>query len=219
MTHIKLGATIFAFLALTAVVWAAESDELRKKAKAMQRGAAELAEHGHQEEAMNLKRRAMAMLEEAEHLDRGGVDERYPEIMKLRLHLGELRQQERKLEEGAETAGGEERLDDIRREARVIEDKLRQMLRESHDEPGGPHDDIARRLEHMRIAVEHLNHAGLHDIAEHVAERAEATERELHERPRHHEGDAFHQVMKQLDEIRREVGRLRDEVNELREQR
>ena len=71
MTYIKLGATIFAFLALTAFVWASESDELREKAKAMQREAAELAEHGHKEEATNLKRKAMAMLEEAEHLDHG----------------------------------------------------------------------------------------------------------------------------------------------------
>ena len=139
--------------------------------------------------------------------------------MKLRLHLEKLRQEERKLEEVAETAGGEERLDAIRREAEEIENKLRHMFRESHDEHGGPHDDIARRLEHMRIAVEHLNHAGLHDIAEHVAERAEATERELHERHRHHEGDVIHEIMKQLDELRHEVGRLRDEVSELKEKR
>ena len=37
----------------------------------MQREAAELAEHGHEEEAANLKRKAMAMLEEAERLDHG----------------------------------------------------------------------------------------------------------------------------------------------------
>ena len=71
----------------------------------------------------------------------------------------------------------------------------------------------------MRVAVEHLHNAGLHDIAEHVAERTEATERKLHEHHPHHEGDVMHEVMKQLDDIRREVGRLRDEVNELREKR
>ena len=42
MTYIKLGATIFAFLAVTSFVWASESDELREKAKAMQREAATL---------------------------------------------------------------------------------------------------------------------------------------------------------------------------------
>ena len=218
MTHIKLGATIVAFLVLTAFVSASESDELREKAKAMQREAAELAEHGHKEEATNLKRNAMAMLKEAEHLDRSGVDERHPEIMKLKLHLEMLRREERKLEEVADTAGREERLDGIRREAEEIENHLRH-LRESHDEHGGPHDDIARRLEHMQIAVEHLNHAGLHDIAEHVAERAEATERDLHEHRQTQGGDVMHEIMKQLGELRHEVRRLRNEVSELKERR
>jgi methyl-accepting chemotaxis protein len=219
MSYIKLGVIVFSLFAVTAFVWASESDEIRENAKAMQREAAELAEQGHKEEAANLKRQAMAMLEEAGNLDRGGVDERHSEIMKLRLHLEKLRQEERKLEEVGEAAGGEERLDAIRREAEVIQDKLRHMLRESHDEHGGPHDDIARRLEHMRIAVDHLNQAGLHDIAEHVAQRAEATERELHEQQQHQGGDVMHEIMKQLDEIRNEVGRLRDEVHELKEKR
>ena len=212
MTHIKLGTLVFAFLAVTAFVWASESDELREKAKAMQREAAELAEHGHKEEATNLKRKAMAMLEEAERLQHGRLEERHPEIMKLRLHLEKLRQEEKQLEE---KAGARERLADVRTEAWRIVRKLREL---SHG-PEHPHDDVARRLEHMRIAVEHLNHAGLHDVAEHVAERAEAAERELHERQKHHGGDVMHEIMKQLDELRHEVGRLRDEVNELRKKR
>jgi len=212
MTHIKLGTLVFAFLAVTAFVWASESDELREKAKAMQREAAELAEHGHKEEATNLKRKAMAMLEEAERLQHGRLEERHPEIMKLRLHLEKLRQEEKQLEE---KAGAGERFADVRTEAGRIERELREL---SHG-PEHPHDDVARRLEHMRIAVEHLNHAGLHDVAEHVAERAEATERELHERRQGQGGDVMHEIMKQLDELRHEVGRLRDEVSELKEKR
>ena len=61
----------FAFLAITAFVRASESDELREKAKAMQREAAELAERGHREEAANVKRRVMEMLEEAERVRAG----------------------------------------------------------------------------------------------------------------------------------------------------
>ena len=44
MRYFKLGVTFFAFLAITAFVWASESDELREQAKAMEREAAELAE-------------------------------------------------------------------------------------------------------------------------------------------------------------------------------
>lgn len=156
------------------------------------------------------------MLEEAEHLQHGRLDERHPEIMKLTQWLEKLRQEEKRL---TDKDGAGKQLADVRREAEQVEMKLREFAHQPHHEHRGPDGDIARRLEHMRIAVEHLNHAGLHDIAEHVAERAEATERELHEQHRHHEGDPIQQIMKQLDEIRHEVGRLRDEVNKLRETR
>ena len=213
MTRIKLGATIFALLAVTAFVWASESDELREKAKAMQREAAELAEHGHKDEAANLKRKAMAMLEEAERLQHDRPDHRDAEIMKMKQLLEKLRQKEKDLKEDPDAG---EVLDIVRREAEQVEMKLREFAHQPHHEHRGPDGDIARRLEHMRIAVEHLNQAGLHDVAEHVAQRAEAAERELHEQHRHHEGDPIHEIMKQLDELRHEVGRLRDEVSELR---
>jgi len=216
MSYIKLGAIAFSLFAVTAFVWASEADELREKAKAMQREAAELAEKGHKKEAANLKDKAMAMLKEAEHLDHRGLDQRHPEIARLKALLEKLRQKEKELEQLKDEAGADEALALVRREAEEVEDKLRHMLHEPHDHEHGPHHEIAARMEHMWIAVDHLKQAGLHDIAKHVAERAEATERELHERHRHHEGDVMHEVMKQLDEIRHEIGRLRDEVNELK---
>ncbi len=156
------------------------------------------------------------MLEEAEHLERHHPDHREAEIREMQERLEMLRHEERELKE---IGGKEERLVDVRHEAERIERELHELSRGRHHEEAGPHDEIVRRLEHMRVAVEHLHHAGLHDIAEHVAERAEATERELHEHHRHHDDDPIHAIMKQLDEIRHEVGRLRDEVNELREKR
>jgi hypothetical protein len=212
MSHIKLATIVFSFLFVTATAWASEADELREKAEAIQREAAALAEHGHKELATNLKRKAMAMLEEAER--HGRLDQRHTEIVRTKRLLEKLRQEEKKLEE---EAGPDDALALVRREAEKMEDKLRHLVRESHDaREAAPKDEIARRLEHMRIAVDHLHEAGLHDIAEHVAERAEATERELH---KHHGGDVMHEIMKQLDALRHEVGRLRDEVNELRKKR
>ena len=213
MTRIKLGTIVFAFLAVTAFVWASESDELREKAKVMQREAAELAEQGHKEEATNLNHKAMAMLEEAERLQHGQLGQQHPEIMKLKQRLEKLRQEEKLLGDKAEAG---ERLADVRREAEQIEAKLRAVSQGQHRDLAPPSEDIARRLEQMRIAVDHLNQAGLHDIAEHVAQRAEAAERELHEQQKHQGGDVMHMIMKQLDELRHEVGRLRDEMNELR---
>jgi methyl-accepting chemotaxis protein len=216
MRHFKLVAMIFAFSAVTAFVGASESDDIREQAKAMGREAAQLAEQGHKEEATNLKRKAVMMLEEAERLQHGRLDKRHPERLKLKQWLEKLRQEEKLL---VETAGTSDRLADVRREAEVIEDKLRHMSGDSNHEQGGPREDIVRRLEHMRIAVKHLNQAGLHDLAEHAAERAEAAERDLHEHRQGQGGDVMLKIMNQLDELRHEVGRLRDEVNELSQKR
>lgn len=216
MSHIKIGATIFASLATIAFAWASESDELQAKAKAMQHEAAELAERGRGEEAEDLERKALAMLKESEHSERHRPDRRSAEIRKMQDRLQLLRLEERELEQ---VGGKEERVGDVRRESERIERELHEHAHDGHDEERGPQDEIARRLEHMRVAEEHLHHAGLHEIAEHVAERAKATERELREHRRHHEGDPIHEMMKQLEEIRHEVGRLRHEVKELKENR
>lgn len=213
MSYIKSGAIAFSLLSLTAFVWASESDELREKAKAMQHEAAELAENGHTDEAEALERRAVAILEEAERLDHHHSDRPEVDIRRMREQLESLRMEE---EELVQIGGRQERLADIRHEAEQIERELRERTHPEHDDSP---DSIVHRLEHMRIAVEHLHEAGLHEIAQHVTERAEATEREYHQRHRHREGNAMREVMEQLEEIRREVGRLRTEVSELKQKR
>jgi hypothetical protein len=204
---------LFVLLAVAAFVWASESDELREKAEAIGREAAELAERGHKAEAAELKRKSAALLKEAEQIDRERPDSREAKIHELHRVLEKLRGLEREL---SEQAGAGEKLAAVRREAEGVEKKLRHLARGQHEESQPAHEHIARRLEHMRAAVEHLHQAELHDIAEHVAQRAEATERELREHRRHHEGDVLHELMKQLDELRHEVGRLRAEVSEIR---
>jgi hypothetical protein len=158
----------------------------------------------------------MEMLQEAERLDHQRPERREAEIMELQRLLEKLRMEEKQL---ADHDGHPEQLEDVRRRAQRVEMELRELSHDRHGEHPAPHEEIARRLEHMQIAVEHLNHAGLHDIAEHVAERAHAAERELHQHHGKHEGNVMHEMMRQLEEIRHEVGRLREEVNELRERR
>ena len=216
MPHVKLATIVFSMLLFTATAGASESDEIREKVKAMQREAAELAKHGQHEEAENLKRQALAMLEEAEHLHHHRPDRRKAEMMEMKELLKELRREEKEI---AGHPGEEERLADIRKEAEHVQRKLRELSGHPHHEHDGPQHEIPRRLEHMRIAVDHLHEAGLHDIANHVAERAEATERELHQHHERHGGDVMHKIMKQLDELRHDVRRLHDEVNELKKKR
>jgi hypothetical protein len=217
MSHLKLASVIFALLGFTAFVWASEADELREKAEAMRREAAELTEQGHGEEAEQLERRARAMHDEAERLgERRRPERRVTEVENLERLLERLRQEEEHLRDDG---GSEDDIARVRREAQRVELELRELSSRSRRERAAPHGELTGRLEHMHIAIEHLNHAGLHEIAEHVAQRAEATERELHEHRPHDDGDAMHAVMQQLEELRREIGRLHDEVSSLKERR
>ncbi|MDG1895821.1 MAG: hypothetical protein P8J37_13020 [Fuerstiella sp.] len=214
MSHLKLATVIFAVLGFTVFVWASEADELRAKAEAMRREAAELTEQGHREEAENLERRAMAMLKEAERHARHRPEPREAEVMELKRLLERLHQEEENLRR---EDGSDERIADVRREAEHVERELQELSNRPHREHGEGHGELGERLEHTHMAIEHLKQAGLHDIAEHVAQRAEAMERELHQHRPHHDGDVMHAVMQQLEELRHEIGKLRDEVNGLRD--
>jgi len=78
-----------------------------------------------------------------------------------------------------------------------------------------PQPETARRLEHMRAAVEHLRQAGLVDPANHVNEMANQLQQEMHHegRGRQGEGDPIREIMKQLGEMRREIDELRERLD------
>ncbi|MEZ6089827.1 MAG: hypothetical protein R3C05_17725 [Pirellulaceae bacterium] len=177
MSFIRTIGTI-CILATAALVWASEADQLREKANAMKREAAQLADRGHRQEAENLQRRALSLFEEADRL--------------------------------------EHRVD-VEHDAEFMEHEPHRLPHARHRENEPDRQRLAERLEHMRIAVEHLHQAGLNEIAEHVAQQAAATERELDALRPQHQRDAIHEVMKQIDEIRREVHRLAAEVNRLQQ--
>ena len=222
MSYVKVGTCLFSLFAATALLWASESDELREKARAMQKESAELVRAGHVEEAEAIARKAAAMLEEAEQLEarhRDGDQHRNKEhheaeIRELGQLLDKLRHTERELSE----AGKQEAAADARHKAERIEMELHELTHKGeHDH--GPRE-VAQRLEHMHVAAEHLHKAGLHEIAEHVVEHAAATERELAEHENRHRGqEVMHELMQQLKEMREEIGQLRKEVKELRERR
>ncbi|HAY78385.1 MAG TPA: hypothetical protein DCY79_01115, partial [Planctomycetaceae bacterium] len=131
MKTIKFAAVIFVSLTCVALVWAAETDELREQAREMQREARKLAERGHEKEAEAFERRAAEMLEEAERREDQRPDRRDGMIRQLRERLAGLRLEERKLEEAG---GNDERLRDVRREAEMIERKFREIMRDRNAE-------------------------------------------------------------------------------------
>ena len=224
-------------------LFASEAEELWDKANAMKREAAELAERGHMEEAKKLGKEAAILFKKVEAIKKDQKDPRWNEIEGIKKRMHQLMIEEKEI---GDRDDAKPRLREIRGEREELERFIHEIMADikrsegkhpekpHHEQPHHPehadgaehtdgphrhHEEMMHRLENMRIAVDHLHQAGLHDVAEHVAQRAEATERELHEHHRHHGGDLTDAIMKQLDEIRREVRRLRDEVNELKERR
>ena len=187
-------------------------DELRERAANMHREVAELIEHGREREAAELRMEAKALLQQAVRLQNQQRDSQRSRIIdSLEERLQDLQNEERKLEK---LGGDEERLDDIRSEiARVrrqlVEDAERRRDPDDHEPP-----ELARRMEHMRIAIEHLEQAGLHDEARHIARRAEEMEHRMHWVHRHH-GEQHGEIARALEEVRNEVRRLRVQVDDL----
>ena len=88
---------------------------------------------------------------------------------------------------------------------------------------------IEERLELLRVAFDHLNDAGMHDLAEETKRRGEELERQLRERNAHGSDQihrlieeshrAIHAVNQRLDQVQRELQEMRDQFNRLRNQR
>jgi hypothetical protein len=118
---------------------------------------------------------------------------------------------ERQIEEMRRSGGNETR---IAQAERMLE-SLRGASAESPQppRPETPHGqpEAARRLEHMRAAVEHLRQAGLVDQANQVTEMAARLQQEMRREGR--EGDPIREIMNQLGEMRREIGELRERLD------
>jgi hypothetical protein len=103
-----------------------------------------------------------------------------------------------------------------------LTERNRQRRDREHDGREGPDHERrqhAERLEHLHIAAEHLDHAGLHEIARDVRGQAEALERDLHGHERDHEDELHHmlrEMREHMEALTREVESLRGEVNRMR---
>lgn len=131
-----------------------------------------------------------------------------------------------RIEEDEEESGLGEFLELLRHSTDGLEIEVHISSRPPHPEPhwhGHEHDgrmaEMHERIEHIRIAAEHLHQAGMHELAEEVERQAHSREREIREHRLRRQEGPHEGVMDQLNELRREVERLRDDVNELRKGR
>lgn len=108
----------------------------------------------------------------------------------------------------------------------------RPPMREPHREHPRPaeHRELERdldqqrhRIQNMHVAAEHLEQAGLHDLAHRIHQEANETEQNLrqrmerHRHPEHHPPHFGPEIREMFEQLRNEVRELKNEVRELRE--
>ena len=236
-------ASVVLVVCVTTAAWSSEADELRAKAKAVQKEADQAAKAGRGEEAEKLNRQVKELLQAAQ--------EHEPKSAKASNREDELHQQLKGLAEKlqhTEKTKNKQAHAELQKHRAAMERELAE-LREHRERKSGPKhagkhppeavEETGLRIKHIRVAVENLNVAGLHDVAEELAKRADAMEREHHQareqsekhqpapkKGQHAEANAKHSepVRKQApadepnEDLRIELKRLRAELNELREE-
>lgn len=181
-----------------------------------------------QEEAMAIRRKLEALKPDQEGarqelraaLERIEVQLRElqaqaPDRERVRARLEELKAAHRQARE----AGRADEAERLEREARELMQMLEQ--RPGDRPPGRPEgEELQRRMQHLRAAIENLHAAGLHDQAEMLARSAERLARG--ERPAPPEGgrrpDAPRDMPPGAPQLERAVQELRGQVQELRQQ-
>lgn len=182
LTRLLASAILVTFVA--AAAWSSEADELRAKAKLIQREADQLRKQGRSEEAEKLSREVKELLHAAEEHEKrpSGNSERAIDELHQRLKvLAEKEQQ-------AEESKNKNALVELRKHRADVERELADLHEQKPDakkhsakkhssEPELTHE-AARRIEHLHIAIKNLHAAGFHDVAEDLAKKAEGMERE-----------------------------------------
>ncbi|MFM9964799.1 MAG: hypothetical protein ACKV2Q_26630 [Planctomycetaceae bacterium] len=172
-------------------VWSSEADELRAKAKAVQKEADQLAKEGRREEADKRYRAVKELLQTAEKHEQKPSKSADSKIDELHQHLKALAEKENALKESK----NEEGLAELRKHRAAIEHQLAELKGHHGSKEGLKHggkqptksksfdglEDAARRLKHIHIAIENLHAAGLDDVAKELAKRAEAMQHEIHQ--------------------------------------
>jgi hypothetical protein len=217
---------------------AQDSDELRERAKALQKEAAELAERGQDDRATEWKKKAEELLHQAEKesISKNEKPRNNDDILKLATKLRSLRQKYDKLQsEGA----SENEVQTVEKELKATDEKLSALKKEGRGNQAPPPEmklqiekieRASKQVKHIRQAAEHLKRAEIHDMAEKFMARADEMEREIRnakermgaveteKREKEMYGKETPAMQDIVRELRAEIEGLRDEVKALKAQ-
>ena len=219
-------------------LFASDVDELRERAIAMRSKAAHLAEQGNKDQANEIEKESTKLLEMAERLETKsngrpdrevgfGIDK---ETLHLKDRLQYLLNKERIMRQ---KQASESEFALVRAEIADIERALNK-IQSQHIERVGHRPEfqaqmeklerVGQRLQHLRVAAEHLKFAEEHDLAHKLMTKAEDIERDVHAAKKrlaaemhadyeHHETDRPDLVAK----LKEENERMRAELRELKQ--
>ncbi|XZE51638.1 hypothetical protein SH139x_003299 [Planctomycetaceae bacterium SH139] len=214
--------TISLLLAST-ICSADEREEPQHRVEKLRHAAGQLAEQGLHDHAERLEREAQELSRDLNarrqmETPRPG----HPQLIEEHERaLGELRREGERLRDiGAPEAHRAEIEEQIQNVERDLD-----RLRAEHPGVGGVH-----RVEHLRMAAEHLEQADMPDMAHQLRRRAEALQRRGEHHQGHHteqhpdhaphreheERELAERLADQVRELHREMSKLREELNELR---
>jgi hypothetical protein len=209
-----LGMVAFGLTALAVgLVWASEQEELQRQAERLQLEA----QKADQEAATELQKRTDALAEQVRRIEKERTE-------KLRAMSAEEREKRalaivdrvedlEKMREALQRRLGEDhpQIDAITREMEVLQDEIREIELTFKKQPG----EAGVKIDHLRAAAEHLQQAGMPELAQEVRKRAEELERERGEGI---PPEALKQLQEQMRDVQTALSKLHAEVAELREQ-
>lgn len=214
------------------VLLASDADELRERAKAIQKKASISAKQGNHDQARQLEMESVELMEAAERLDlkakegaKTGIEK---EIRHLKDRLQDLIVQEKKMREAKVP---EKELNAVREKIAGTERELKMIQAHQAGQGKFPPEfraqaeklEVAsRRIQHLQVAAENLKIAEAHDLAQKVMENVEAMDRDVQEGKKRlaaemQKSQVGEQWQNVLRELKEEIERLRSEVRELRQ--
>jgi len=188
----------------------------------MERGQRELAEikdaigraerEGRGQDAAELRKRAEQLMGRFQPMQPGpGMDGRQ-----------EIKGKIERLRNEARMAKEQDRIDDSKRvsqEADRLEQQLREQGPRGNDQPGRP---MAPEVQDILKAAEQAEHEGRMDDARRQREKAEIVARQLQEQKRQNSeqpgGQLKDEIMRGMEDLQKEIGRLWQAVDEMRNQ-
>lgn len=227
-------------------------EEAREKLASLQRKAEELKAEGRDEEARKITGEAAELRAQIDPKESDPRADRQKRVQELNRELDSLKTELKELSaEGRadEAARVKERFSRLERELDCLRarrnadrddpprpkprrerpprpERNRENLQPRVDGQGSPPDapDMPNRLRHLRLAIENLHAAGLHEMAEHLTQEAEKMRGQLRDAPspphgppgpRPLEGELA-PLREQIQELRRAVEEMRRQLEQLR---